>query len=226
MKDDKKTKEQLIQELEDLRWRIAKQEKLKTERKPAEKALQESEEKYRSLASSDDPMYFVDRECRYRFMNEAYLLRLGLSLDKVIGRSYGEFHSEEGTKQFADKVETVFATGNSFQTEHRSERDNKYFLRTFGPVKDLQRNVTYVTVISKDVTERKRAEEALLESEKRLQWLNEHILNMVKVLSHDVRGPLISIVSILKLLLRGSYGELDQNLANTVKELLSRCLRL
>ncbi len=77
-----------------------------------------------------------------------------------------------------------------------------------------------------EITERKRTEEALLESETRLRWLNEHILNMVMVLSHDVRGPLISIVAILQLLFRGSYGKLDQNLANTVKDLLSRCLRL
>ena len=43
-----------------------------------------------------------------------------------------------------------------------------------------------------EITERKRTEEALLESENRLRWLNEHILNMVMVLSHDVRGPLSS----------------------------------
>ena len=160
MNDNHKTKEQLIKELEDLRRKIAKQEKSETERKRAEEALRESEEKYRSLASTEDSMYSIDRECRYRFMNKAHLLRLGLSLDKVIGRSYGEFHSEANTKQFADGVEAVFASGNSIQTEYRSERDNRYFLRTFSPVKDLQGNITDITVISKDITERKRAEEA------------------------------------------------------------------
>ncbi|MFH0787440.1 MAG: PAS domain S-box protein [Pseudomonadota bacterium] len=92
---------------------------------------------------------------------------------------------------------------------------------------ELERRVAVRTEeLRSEITERKRVEEALLESENHLRWLNEHILNMVKVLSHDVRGPLISIVTILKLLLRGSYGKLDQNLANTVKDLLSRCLRL
>jgi diguanylate cyclase (GGDEF)-like protein/PAS domain S-box-containing protein len=171
MNDNRKTKEQLIQELKDLRRRIAEFEKAETERKQAEDSLRESEEKYRSLASTEDSMYFVDRECRYRFMNKAHLLRLDLSLEKVIGRSYGEFHSEEDTKQFADRVEAVFATGHSFQTEHRSERDNKYFLQTFGPVKDLQGNITDITVISKDITERKRAEDALIQSEERYRTI-------------------------------------------------------
>ena len=81
-------------------------------------------------------------------------------------------------------------------------------------------------VIISDITELQQVVAALLESEKGLRKLNERILNMVMILSHDVRGPLISIISILKLLLRGSFGKLDQNLANTVKDLLSRCLRL
>ena len=132
-----------------------------TERRQAEEALQKSEMRYRTLASTRDSMYFVDRECRYQFMNGAHLLRLGVSLDEVIGRSYGEFHSGEDTIRFADRVATVFETSNVVQIEHRSERDNKYFLRTFSPVKDLQGNITGVTVISKDITERKQAEEAL-----------------------------------------------------------------
>ncbi len=77
-----------------------------------------------------------------------------------------------------------------------------------------------------DITERKLAEAALLESEQRVRRLNEHILSMVMVLSHDIRGPLVAIASILKLMLRSVYGKLDQSLANTVQDLLSRCARL
>ncbi len=175
MKSEIQTEEQLIRELEDLRCRTAELEKSEADRKQAEEALRESEEKYRSLASTEDSLYSVDREGRYRLMNKAHLLRLGLSLDKVIGRIYGEFHSPEDTKQFSDKVEAVFATGNSFQTEHRSERDNKYFLRTFSPIKDLQGNITDITVVSKDITERKQAEDALWKSEERYRDILDSI---------------------------------------------------
>jgi signal transduction histidine kinase len=78
----------------------------------------------------------------------------------------------------------------------------------------------------RDITERKRAEAALLESDQRVRRLNEHILSMVMVLSHDIRGPLVAIASTLKLMLRGVYGKLDQSPANTVQELLSRYARL
>ncbi|MEN6320903.1 MAG: PAS domain S-box protein [Syntrophaceae bacterium] len=140
-----------------------------TERFRAEEALRKSEEKYRSLASTADSMYLVDRECRYLFMNERHLERLSLPSDQIIGKIYGDVHSEKDSTEFTRYVEHVFNTGTFIQHEHKSERDDRYFLRTFSPVKDQEGKTTVaVTVVSKDITDRKFAEEALRESEQRL----------------------------------------------------------
>jgi two-component system, cell cycle sensor histidine kinase and response regulator CckA len=142
-----------------------------TERKKAEEALLYTQERYRDLASSADAMYLVDRECRYQFMNDAHLLRLGLSLDEVKGRSYGDFHSEEDMKQFAATIEAVFETGRSFQTEQHGQTDDSFFLRTFSPVKNSQGSTAAVTVISKDITERKKLEELLKKEQQELKLI-------------------------------------------------------
>ena len=139
-----------------------------TERKEAERMLQESEEKYRSLASSTDVMYLVDKDCRYLFMNEGFLSRLGISLGDVEGKSYDEFHSEEDAREFMEIISRIFKMGQAIQHEHKSERDDKYFLRSLSPVKDPEGRTIAVTVVSKDITKRKQAEEALRESERRL----------------------------------------------------------
>ena len=52
--------------------------------------------------------------------------------------------------------------------------------------------------------------------------LNENILNMLKIMSHDIRSPLVSMAATLKLLQRGSYGNMDDSVANTVKDLFFR----
>ncbi|MCX5845071.1 MAG: PAS domain S-box protein, partial [Deltaproteobacteria bacterium] len=139
-----------------------------TERKRTEEALRESEEKYRSLASSADSMYLVDRDCKYLFMNERHLERFGLPWDQVVGRTYSEVHSEDDACEFTQYVEHVFDTGTFIQHEHESERDRRYFLRTFSPVKSTEGKTVAVTVVSKDITDRKQIEEKLQESEQRL----------------------------------------------------------
>ncbi|MEN6321018.1 MAG: PAS domain S-box protein [Syntrophaceae bacterium] len=144
-----------------------------TARKRAQEALRESEEKYRSLATTADTMYLVDETHRYLFMNERHLSRFGLPLNKIIGRPYSEFHSEKSTSAFVEKVEHVFETGISVQHEYRSERDGRYFIRTLSPVKSSDgRTITAVTVVSKDITERKQAEEALIKYTSELEDAN------------------------------------------------------
>ena len=127
-------------------------------------SLRESEDKYRSLVeSTEDSIYLADRDGSYLFVNEKHLSRLGSPVDKVIGRTYGEFHSLDDTKEFEGQIEEVFETGQTTQHEHRSLRDDRYFLRTLSPVKGPDGHTASVTVVSKDITERELTHETLRE---------------------------------------------------------------
>jgi PAS domain S-box-containing protein len=148
-----------------------------TDRKRAEEALRESEEKYRSLVSSVDLMYLVDRECRYLFLNEGHRLRFGLPLEEIIGKRYADFHSEKDSKEFAKIVRDVIETGKAIHQERWSDRDGRYFLRTFSP--SMERGpsgeIMEVVIVSKDVTDRKRVEDALRASEEKYRTIMQNI---------------------------------------------------
>ena len=142
--------------------------------KMAAEGLKESEEKYRSLVeSTEDSIYLVDRNSTYLFMNEKHLSRLGLQPDEILGRIYGEFHSEDDTQEFAALMEKIFETGQSIQQEHRSLKDNRHFLRTLSPIKGPKGRTRAITVVSKDITERGRLEEVLRESEEKFRTFTE-----------------------------------------------------
>lgn len=133
------------------------------ERQQAEQALQANERKYRALVdSTDDSIYLVDRNYRYLLINKKHLSRLGLPAEKILGCSYREFHSTEETVEFIAQVDAVIRSGESVQYEHKSRRDDRYFLRTLSPVKDMKGNFEAVIVVSKHITERKKMEEKLL----------------------------------------------------------------
>jgi signal transduction histidine kinase len=76
------------------------------------------------------------------------------------------------------------------------------------------------------LAESEKQQQELLASEERLRRLNEDILHMLMLMSHDLRGPLVAITATLKLLLRGSYGNMDESVRNTVQDLQGRVIRL
>ncbi|MBI5410345.1 MAG: GGDEF domain-containing protein [Nitrospirae bacterium] len=135
---------------------------LKYELESALGELQKSELKYRSLVdSTEDSIYLLDRDYNYLFINKMHTSRLGISGGQYVGKSYGDFHSTEDTRAFTEIADRVFETGESIQNEYRSKIDGKYFLQTFSPVKGLYGEMTALTIISKNITERKHMEEQL-----------------------------------------------------------------
>jgi PAS domain S-box-containing protein len=161
-----------------------------TERKRTDDDLKEALEKYRSLAAYADSMYLVDRDCTYLFMNDRNLKRFGLSLEEVVGKKYGEFHSEEVTRQFAEYIGEVCETGKESTQEHRSERDGRYFLRTFTPImgQSSDGNISQVAIISKEITNIKLAEKNLRET---LESLRKAVNTTIRVMvaAVETRDP-------------------------------------
>ena len=157
-------------------------------RKLSEKIIRQSEieNQYRNLVdSTSDSLYLVDEECRYLFMNTNHARRMNLPLENIIGHSYSAFHSPLQGKEFAENVKEVYATGNSIKDEHRSARDDSYFLRTFSPVRKSSENgkVFAVSVVSKNITQRRRAEEALQKSEEKHRLLIENSNEAIFIIS-------------------------------------------
>jgi PAS domain S-box-containing protein len=125
------------------------------------------EDIFNALASVVDSMYLVDRECRYLFANDIYLKRRGITLNEIIGRRYDDFHSAGDAGIFREKVKIVYDTGKPIQYEYISEKDGNFFFRTFNPVMDQEgKSITAVTIASQNITDRKRLEAQLIQSQK------------------------------------------------------------
>ncbi|NMB78060.1 MAG: PAS domain-containing protein [Methanomicrobiales archaeon] len=160
--------------------------------KEAEEKLRKSEVQYRSFVESvEDSIYTVDRTCRYLLINARHVARRGLPPDTYIGKTYGDFHSAEETAVFSDQVARVLASRSPVQDEY--EQNGKYFLRKLNPVIDpVVNDVVAVTVISSDITERKR-------TEKNLETINRKLNLMNDITRHDMLNQLTALSSLLTL---------------------------
>lgn len=112
--------------------------------------MEKKEAKYLSVIESmDDSIYMVDRDCRYLFMNQKHLSRLGKSCELYKGKTYQDFHTPDESRHFKEQVQQVFASGTKVE-EVKDTSDGKKFLRSFEPIRNIDDDtIVAVNVISK-----------------------------------------------------------------------------
>jgi PAS domain S-box-containing protein len=135
-----------------------------TERKNAEGALQESEEKWRSLAkNAPNIIMVVNRDGKIEFINRAVP---DFDVVKMIGKSIYDYAEPEYQNVVKEILEHVFQAGGTGSYEARwvgSDGGISWYETQVGPIEHDGR-VVAVTLISTDITERKNAEKRLKSS--------------------------------------------------------------
>ena len=143
------------------------------ERNRAENALKESEEKYREFVEgTEDFIAQVDREGRLTFVNNKAEKIFGLSKDKCIGLSAFDFihpDDRERTKVAFDQWTRNRMTNTTFENRQVNQTTGKVHHThwTINFYYDEDGIISSINSIARDLTERKKMEETLRESEER-----------------------------------------------------------
>lgn len=205
-----------IAQLADVAWDIA-------ERKAAEDALRESDSFQRTLlAHLPAGVVTVDAETRViEKVNPAAEKMFGLAADEIVGHQCHRFlcPTQEGQCPVLD-MGTVL------------EQKDRQMLRADGTSIPILKSVKRIMINGRekllesfvDITDRKRAEESLLETNKRLELASaraeaasaaksEFLANM----SHEIRTPMNGVLGMLSLLLETPLSQEQQELAGMAR---------
>ncbi len=150
-----------------------------TERKKAEEELERERNLLRTLIDQiPDSIYVRDKDNRFILANETVARRMGAaSPADLIGKTDADFFPAEQAARFAADDREVLAGRALVNFEEDITHLNgtgRYILSTKVPLRDAQGNVIALVGIGRDITERKRVEEALATSEKRFRDIAEH----------------------------------------------------
>ncbi|HEX2997244.1 MAG TPA: PAS domain S-box protein [Anaerolineales bacterium] len=164
-----------------------------TERKQAEEALRQSEERFaRFMQYLPGLAWIKDAQGRYVYANAAAEKAFGMALENLYGKTDAEVFPPAVAAQFRENDEQALVNEKGVQTVETLPQDDgivHYSLVTKFPIAGTDGKVAMIGGTAFDITERKHIEEALrIENERFMRFVDS---NIVGILIGDATGNII-----------------------------------
>ena len=184
------------------------------ERKRIEEELRESEEKYRNLFdNANDAVITIDHKDRITSWNLSAERIFGWKAREVGMRKLDTLIIPSDLKDLWEQLTHDVLSGNNVtgvETTLIRKNGNRISVSlTFSPLINAYKDVIGMSVVIRDITERKKIYEISLENE-RLISANKARSEFLTIMSHELRSPLTSIIGYSILLKEKKRGKLNE----------------
>jgi PAS domain S-box-containing protein len=199
------------------------------ERRRVEEALRESEQKYRSLMDgASDAIVLADPRGRIIEANQRAEELLGYPEEELLGMNYPQIHPPEKLDHVLENFEEILTTGSGPLHECVvRKKDGRTVPVEIAHIMVGSGDNQVIQAVFRDVTERKRAGEALRDSEQKLRLLASQLLTVqekerrrVSRELHDELGQALTVLKIHMVAIENKLRRDQQGLKVSCERLL------
>lgn len=175
-----------------------------TERKRAEAALRESEERFRTLADNMAQLaWMADAEGELVWYNRRWFEYTGTTFEEMREWGWGKVLHSEHLARVTKKWQAHLQAGESWEDSFplRSARGEfRWFLSRATPIRDENGKVLRWFGTNTDVTEQRAAADAITQAKEQVETASRAKDNFLAALSHELRTPLTPVLMMASIL--------------------------
>jgi len=195
-----------------------------TERKQAQSALQKQQNILHTLIeTAPSYIYMKDPEGRYLFVNSPAARAVGKTPQEIIGQDDTFLFPPSSARQIMEKERELMESGHSdvYEEIQPVGGEMRRLLSSKNVCRDSDGAVIGIVGISRDITELREAQDAVISSE-----LNSAGERMAHALAHEINNPLAAITNSLYLLQHGTTAFPSDALLNSAQDALARITKI
>lgn len=206
MKDEHETKDQFINQLVELRRRIAELEALAAEHKRAE---QESREYAESIVETvREPLVVLDADLRVISANRSFYETFKVKPGETAGQLLYDLGNRQWNipklRELLEEILPTDTTFDNFEVEHEFNTIGRRVMHLNARRIAKKTDESHLILLAiEDGTERERAQQALRESFEKLKFFAYSVI-------HDLKSPTIGIYGLTELLNKQYKDVLDE----------------
>jgi PAS domain S-box-containing protein len=202
-----------------------------TERKRAEEALRESEEKFRSIVeTTNDWIWWIDAQGRVLYANPAVEDILGYQADELLGTNILDLlHEDQQEVLKTELTKLVVVNGawdNLVMRWRHKDGSERYTQSSAVPILSESGELMGYRGSDHDITLLKRYEQELEEAKLKAEAANQAKSEFLANMSHEIRTPMNGVIGLTSLVLKTSLSSQQREYLELMKSSADSLLRL